>query len=99
MSQRTQKMARVSWLPFITFAYGPERVSGWSALVIVLLARAPYHLFGLGIGWDDQHPLRPWPWITWGSRQTDKGTDVYEACVSFCGLFIRWDGFGFEEAA
>lgn len=42
----------------------------------------------VGVGWDDAHPVRPWPRVTLGSggpvRRTDAGKLL---TISFLGLF------------
>jgi hypothetical protein len=45
----------------------------------------------LGIGWDRDHPIRPWPWIT-VRRTRSGGTGT---CLSCCTLFLN---FTFKKA-
>ena len=42
----------------------------------------------VGIGWDTEHPLRPWPKL---STMTLPNTQAKYTCLSLCGLFA---GFG-----
>lgn len=39
----------------------------------------------IGWGWDDEHPLRPWPWLT--RAPSPRGNRGF--CLSWCGLFIQ----------
>ena len=39
----------------------------------------------LGWGWDEEHPLRPWPWLT--TTPTRGGHPGF--CVSWCGFFLN----------
>lgn len=44
-----------------------------------------------GWGWDSDHPLRPWPWVSvvrapkWAKSRLNDAV----AAVSFCGLTLR----------
>lgn len=50
--------------------------------------RGVIRVFQLGWGWDTEHPLRPWPWLT--RTPTPQGNLGF--CLSWCGGFTayRW---------
>ena len=45
-----------------------------------------FRLLLVGLGWDDERPLRPWPAFT--SRPTPKGLTGW--CFAWCGLFVNY---------
>lgn len=55
------------------------------ALMVLWRATSPYLATMTGIGWDQDNPLRPWPWLHWTRNQAG---EVHGACLSWCGLYF-----------
>lgn len=85
------------------FRHGQFRMYPWSvngddhsmSVTLGFVLNAMVHVLQLGWGWDQKHPLRPWPWLS--NSPTAFGHEGW--CVSWFGVFVshRWVPIGTEK--
>ena len=75
-------------LRFGSASYRDERETVVGMVAVSWSENGFAHSVGMGFGWDQEHPFRPWPRLT--TTPSPGGNDGW--CASWCGVFVnvRW---------